>query len=93
MKYYEKVMKVLFDRFPYENVKYVCHHSGDVRGNMKNTPRLNQELTRLDCQFYLKIKKISKIILRKNKNLTHNHPIETKIYKNYLFIGNKDLIK
>jgi hypothetical protein len=27
----------------------------------------------------------------KNKNLTHNHLIEEKIYKNFSFIRNKEL--
>jgi uncharacterized membrane protein affecting hemolysin expression len=27
----------------------------------------------------------------KNKNLTHNHPINEKIYKNYSFVRNKEL--
>jgi hypothetical protein len=27
----------------------------------------------------------------KNKNLTHNHPINEKIYKNYSFVKNKEL--
>jgi hypothetical protein len=29
----------------------------------------------------------------KNKNLTHNHPINEKMYKNYSFFRNKELVK
>jgi hypothetical protein len=94
MKYNEKTMKELFNRFRCQNVMYVCHHSGPVRRCIKDGSRPNQESARLGCQFYFKIKhdtEINKIIFMKNKNLAHNHPIDEKIYKNYSFIKNKEL--
>ena len=94
MKYNEKTMKDLFDRFRYQNVTFVCHHSGSVRRCIKDGSRPNQESARLCCQFDFKIKhdtEIDKIIFMKNKNLDHNHPINEKIYKNYSFIRNKEL--
>ena len=94
MKYNEKTMKDLFDRFRYQNVTYVCLHNGSVRRCIKDGSRPNHESARLGCQFYFKIKydtKIDKIIFMKNKNLDYNHPINEKIYRNYSFIGNKEL--
>ncbi len=64
--------------------------------DIKDESRPNQESARLYCEFYFKIKhdtKLNKIIFMKNKNLTHNHPINEKIYKNYSFLRNKELIK
>ncbi|CAF4042531.1 unnamed protein product, partial [Rotaria sp. Silwood1] len=94
MKYNEKLMKDLFDRFRYQHVMYVCHHSGPIRRHIKDGSRPNEESARLDCQFYFKVKhdtEINKIIFMKNKNLTHNHPLDEKIYKNYSFVRNKKL--
>ncbi|CAF1606765.1 unnamed protein product [Rotaria magnacalcarata] len=94
MKYNEKTMNGLFDRFRYEHVKYVCHHSGRARRNIKDGSRPNQESARIDCEFFFKIKHdtdINKIIFTKIKNLKHNHPIDERIYKNYSFIRNKEL--
>jgi hypothetical protein len=53
-------------------------------------------LTAFLMEFYFKIKhytKLNKITFMKNKNLTYNHPVDEKIYKNYSFIRNKELIK
>jgi hypothetical protein len=47
VKYNEKTMKDLFDRFRYEHVKYTCHHSGNVRRNIKDGSRPNQESARI----------------------------------------------
>ncbi|CAF2786046.1 unnamed protein product [Rotaria sp. Silwood2] len=94
MKYNEKTMKELFNRFRYGNVKYVCHHSGPVRRHLKDGSRPNQESARMDCPFYFKIKhdtELNKIVFLKNRNLFHNHPIEEIIYKKYTFIRNKEL--
>jgi hypothetical protein len=94
MKYNEKLMEELFNRFRYQHVMYVCHHSGPIRRRIKDGSRTNQESARLDCQFYFKIKhdtEINKIIFMNNKNLTHNHPLDEKIYKNYSFVRNKQL--
>ncbi|CAF3460435.1 unnamed protein product [Rotaria sp. Silwood2] len=94
IKYNEKTMKELFDRFRYSSIKYVCHHGGPIRRNTKNGSRPNQESARIDCEFYFKIKhdtELNKIVFMKNKNLTHNHSIGKLIYKNYSFIRNKEL--
>ncbi|CAF1492282.1 unnamed protein product [Adineta steineri] len=94
MKYNEKMMKELFNRFRYEHVKYTCHHGGSVRRNIKDGSRPNQESARIHCGFYFTIKhdmESNKIVFMKNKNLNHNHPIEEKIYKNYPFIRSKKL--
>ncbi|CAF3367722.1 unnamed protein product [Rotaria socialis] len=94
IKYNEKIMKDLFDRFRYSNVKYVCHHSGPVKRNTKDGSRPNQESGRIDCQFYFRIKhdtELNKIVFMKKKILNHNHPIGKLIYKNYTFIRNKEL--
>jgi len=94
MKYNEKLMEELFNRFRYQHVMYVCHHSGPIRRRIKDGSRPNQESARLDCQFYFKIKhdtEVNKIIFMNNKNLTHNHPLDEKIYKNYSFVRNKKL--
>ena len=92
--YTEKAMKELFDCFRYEHVKYASHHSGPVRRNVKDGSRSNQESARIGCEFSFKIKhdiEINKIVFMDTKNLTHNHPINKKIYKNYSFVRNKDL--
>jgi hypothetical protein len=89
------MIKELFDRFRYQNVMYVCYHSGLVRRHKKDGSRPNQESARLYCEFYFKRKhdtELNKIIFIKNKNLIHNHPINEKIYKNYSFLRNKELI-
>jgi hypothetical protein len=94
MKYNEKLMEELFNRFRYQHVMYACHHSGPIRRRIKDGSRPNQESARLDCQFYFKIKhdtEVNKIIFMNNKNLTHNHPLDEKIYKNYSFVRNKKL--
>lgn len=58
-------MKELFNRFRYQHVMYVYHHSGPVRRHVKDGSRPNQESARLRCEFYFKIKhdtEINKII-------------------------------
>ncbi len=64
--------------------------------DIKDGSRLKQRSARLYCEFHFKIKhdtELNKIIFMKNKNLTHNHPINEKIYKNYSFVRNKELVK
>jgi len=87
-------MEELFNRFRYQHIMYVSHHTGSTRRRIKDGPRPNQKSARLGCQFYFKIKhdtEINKIIIMNNKNLTHNHPLDEKIYKNYLFVRTKQL--
>ncbi|CAF3932790.1 unnamed protein product, partial [Rotaria sp. Silwood1] len=74
MKYNEKLMKDLFDRFRYQHVMYVCHHSGPIRRHIKDGSRPNEESARLDCQFYFKMKKFTRIIhLLEIKKLEENN--------------------
>ncbi len=50
-------MKEFLDHFRYQNVMYVCYHSGPVRRYIKDGSRPNQEWSRLNREFYFKIKR------------------------------------